>query len=204
MVKYAEMKYILEEKHLKTGFRRDVERLSKQKISNCYQCGKCSAGCPVAFQMDHPPSKVMRMIQLGMKDEVMGCNTGWFCVSCETCTTRCPREIDIAKVMDTIKIMAQAGKYHVSDREIPIFDWIFLKCLQFTGRIYELGLIGAYNLLSLHLFKDVYPLGLKMFLKGKINIMPHIPKNPISWLKNIKMFGKLQRKEKERVYESDK
>jgi heterodisulfide reductase subunit C len=197
------MKFFLETKKLKTGFRRDVERLSKQKISNCYQCGKCSAGCPIAFAMDYPPNQIIRMIQLGMRDEVMGSNSSWFCVSCVTCTTRCPREIDIAKIMDTLRIMAQAGKYKISDREIPIFDWIFLKSLEFTGRIYELGMIGAYNLLSLHPFKDVFPMGVKMFLKGKINVFPHFVKNPFELFKNFILFRKIRKKEKERIYKTN-
>ncbi|MEI7905482.1 MAG: 4Fe-4S dicluster domain-containing protein [Candidatus Firestonebacteria bacterium] len=197
------MKYLLEEKNFKQGFRKDIERLSKQKISNCYQCGKCSAGCPMAFKMDYPPTMIMRMIQLGMHDKVMGCNTSWYCVSCETCTTRCPREIDIAKVMDTLKIMAQAGKYEVSDTEIPIFDWIFMKSLQYTGKVYEIGLIAAYNTLSLNLFKDVFPMGIRMFLKGKINILPHFINDPVEMWNHLVMFSKIKKKQKAKVYEID-
>ncbi len=197
------MKQYLEEKNFKQGFRKDVERLSKQKISNCYQCGKCSAGCPMAFKMDYPPTMTMRLIQLGLHDEVMGSNTAWYCVSCETCTTRCPREIDIAKVMDTLKIMAQAGKYEVSDTEIPIFDWIFLKSLQYTGKVYELGLIMAYNMLSLNPFKDVFPLGLQMFLKGKIALLPHFINDPVAMWEHLEMFSKIHKKQKAKIRETN-
>lgn len=197
------MKYILEEKNFKYGFRKDVERLSKQKISNCYQCGKCSAGCPVAFAMEYPPSMIMRMIQLGLHSEVMSSNTAWYCVSCETCTARCPREIDIAKIMDTLRIMAQSGKYKVSDREIPMFDWIFLKSIEITGRIYELGLIGAYNMLSLKPFKDVFPMGVKIFIKGKIGIFPNFIKSPSELFKNYSLFRRIRKRERERIYEKN-
>ncbi|OGF50923.1 MAG: hypothetical protein A2231_09950 [Candidatus Firestonebacteria bacterium RIFOXYA2_FULL_40_8] len=197
------MKYELQLKNIKEGFRKDVERLSQQKISNCYQCGKCSAGCPVAYAMEYPPTMAMRMIQLGMHDRLMSANTSWFCVSCETCTTRCPREIDIAKVMDTLKIMAQAGKYKLSDNEIPIFDWIFLKSIELTGKIYEIGMIGAYNMLSLNPFKDVFPMGVKMILKGKISFIPHLIYNPIEMIKNIRMFKRIKKKDRERIYEKN-
>jgi len=197
------VKYELQLKNIAEGFRKDVENLSQQKISNCYQCGKCSAGCPVAYAMDYPPSMIMRMVQLGMHDQVMSSNTSWYCVSCETCTTRCPREIDIAKVMDTLKIMAQAGSYKLSENEIPIFDWIFLKSIELTGKIYELGLIGAYNLLSLHPLKDIYPMGLKMIIKGKINFIPHLFYNPSELIKNIRMFKLIRKKDRERIYEKN-
>lgn len=65
-----------------------VENQSGQKVRICYQCGKCSAGCPVAYAMDLLPNQVMRLVQLGLKEEVLTCATIWLCASCETCATR--------------------------------------------------------------------------------------------------------------------
>ncbi|PIP40667.1 heterodisulfide reductase subunit C [Candidatus Desantisbacteria bacterium CG_4_10_14_3_um_filter_40_18] len=165
-------------------FKEDIEGLSKQRISNCYQCGKCTAGCPVAFAMDYPPNQVIRMIQLGLRNEVMSSHAPWFCASCETCTTRCPREIDLARIMDSLRIIAQAEN-KVSVREVPILNQIFLKSIELTGRVYEVGVIGAYNFFSLNPFKDI-PLGIKMFLKGKLNLMPHSAGNFRGLFKRIR------------------
>ena len=72
-------------------------------IQDCYQCQKCSAGCPVAFAMDYKPNQVMQMVLLGMKERVLSCKTIWVCASCYTCSTRCPNDIDIAGVMDWLR-----------------------------------------------------------------------------------------------------
>src|SRR3990172_4909871 len=85
----------------------DVEARSGQKVSACYQCRKCTNGCPLAFAMDVMPNQVMRMAQLGLGEELLGCKTIWICASCQTCTTRCPNDIDIAHLMDSLRQMSQ-------------------------------------------------------------------------------------------------
>ena len=72
-------------------FSRAVEKASNQKFSKCIQCGKCTSGCPMADKMDFPPSVIMRMCQLGIKEELLESNSPWVCTSCYTCSTRCPR-----------------------------------------------------------------------------------------------------------------
>src|SRR4030066_2304510 len=88
------------------GFRKQVEELGGQKVSACFQCEKCTNGCPLVFAMDIVPHKLIRSVHLGLKDEVLNSDTIWVCASCETCTTRCPNGIDIARLMDTLKEIA--------------------------------------------------------------------------------------------------
>jgi heterodisulfide reductase subunit C len=80
------------------------------EVLRCYQCRKCSSGCPVSFSMELLPHQVMRMIQLEADRELLTANTAWVCAGCQTCTTRCPNDIDIAGVMDELRQLA-AGQW---------------------------------------------------------------------------------------------
>ena len=88
------------------AFLREVEKESGQRMSACYQCGNCTAGCPNAPVYDLQVNQVMRAVQLGQKDLVFDSASLWLCVSCSTCTARCPNEIDVAVVMDVLRHMA--------------------------------------------------------------------------------------------------
>ncbi len=79
---------------------------SGQNVNLCYQCRKCAAGCAVSYAMDHTPAQLIHGMRLGMDDLVLNSKTMWLCASCETCTTRCPQDVDVAKVMDAVKITA--------------------------------------------------------------------------------------------------
>ncbi|MBI4656319.1 MAG: 4Fe-4S dicluster domain-containing protein [Elusimicrobia bacterium] len=171
------MKYLLNVKNLNSEFVREIQAESKTRILHCYQCGKCSAGCPIANEMEYKPNQIIRMIQLGMEESVLKANTMWLCASCITCTVRCPREIDIAEIMDVLRRYAfKRGIFPAAVADIPVFNRIFLRNIKLFGRLYELGLIGFFNLLTGNPFKDVL-LGPKMFFKGKINLIPERIKN---------------------------
>jgi len=78
-------------------FLEEVNQHSGEKVQLCFQCFKCSLGCPVSFAMDYLPHQLLRMVQMGLKDRVLHSHTIWVCAACETCTTRCPNHIDIAR-----------------------------------------------------------------------------------------------------------
>ena len=84
---------------------REVEEYSGEKVSACFQCGKCSGGCPLVTSMDLLPHQVMRFVQMGLKEEILNSKTIWICASCFTCTARCQRELDLAKVMESFRVM---------------------------------------------------------------------------------------------------
>ncbi|RLC64021.1 MAG: heterodisulfide reductase [Chloroflexi bacterium] len=86
-------------------FVQQVEEISGQDLLDCNQCGKCSAGCPVVAAMDLLPSQVIRLAQLGM-EEVLESNTIWICASCLTCVTRCPKEVDLPRLMEALRQIA--------------------------------------------------------------------------------------------------
>jgi heterodisulfide reductase subunit C2 len=87
----------------KRAFIAKVESLAGQDLLACYQCGKCSAGCPMAKHMDIPPNQMIRLAQLGLKDELLASESIWMCVSCLTCNTRCPKGVRIAEVIEALR-----------------------------------------------------------------------------------------------------
>jgi heterodisulfide reductase subunit D len=72
-------------------------------LRTCIQCGTCSATCPTAYAMDHTPRQLWKLIQLGLKDEVVNSRTFWLCTTCKSCTVRCPRGIDLTQTMLMLK-----------------------------------------------------------------------------------------------------
>ncbi len=91
---------------LRNDFVRKVEECSGQDLLACYQCGKCSAGCPAAFAMDMLPSQIIRLIQLGQVKDVLESSTIWFCAACQTCYARCPKGVDLSRIMEALRDMA--------------------------------------------------------------------------------------------------
>lgn len=158
-------------------FYQEVKVKSHAHLERCYQCVACSSGCPSAYQMDYPPHQLLRLVQLGLKDRVLNSNTFWICLSCETCATRCPNDIEIVLVMDTLRGMALQEKRQ-STTKLPLFHNTFLTDIRYFGRIYELGLILWYTIFSGNVFKvgklmrDAM-LGARMFSRGKLAIFPH-------------------------------
>lgn len=91
-----------------------IQTLSGQKLMSCYQCGKCSAGCPGVSQMDLLPNQLIRYAQLGLKEELLASTSIWICASCMTCNTRCPKGINVAEVIEAIRqILLRKSKDHL-------------------------------------------------------------------------------------------
>lgn len=125
------------------NFKRQVEEESGQNLSACYQCGKCTAGCPGAQVYDRQVSQIMRAVQMGLKEEALKNRSLWLCLSCSTCSARCPNNIDVAAVMETLRMMARREGW-VQDRPIESFWKAFLDTVHYTGRSYELGVMADY------------------------------------------------------------
>jgi len=152
-------------------FCEEVQGRSGTLVSVCLQCHKCSTGCPVGPEMDLLSSQVMRMVQLGMADEVLSSRAIWLCASCEACTTRCPMEIDIAAVMDALRILAVERKAEIPDSRGKQFNRSFLGSVRHHGRVFESGMMAAYKLRTGDFTSDLDKVP-KMFAKGKLSFLP--------------------------------
>jgi heterodisulfide reductase subunit C len=82
---------------------KNINELSGENVKLCMQCATCSGMCPMTAEMDYGPRKVMHMAQFGLKEKLADINTYWKCASCHACTVKCPRGIDIAKVMEALR-----------------------------------------------------------------------------------------------------
>jgi heterodisulfide reductase subunit C2 len=123
-----------------------VERLAQTHVAACYQCGKCSAGCPMAEQMDLLPHQLLRLVQLGRADRAMRSEAIWKCVSCVTCSTRCPKEVDCAAVIDALRQSAiEQGLASDEQFRTVIFQQAFLDNIRRNGRLCELELVGVFK-----------------------------------------------------------
>lgn len=146
-------------------------RMSGINTEECFQCQKCSAGCPVATHMDYKPHQVMQMLALGLYDRLLACRTIWVCASCYTCSTRCPNDIDVAGVMDRLRQTALREGVVPAEKDVPLFHRAFLDSIRTHGRVHELSMMARYKMAT-HKYFDDMKLGLHMFMKGKLKLLP--------------------------------
>ncbi|MDA8216419.1 MAG: heterodisulfide reductase-related iron-sulfur binding cluster [Dehalococcoidales bacterium] len=148
-----------------------VAEHSGQAVMSCYQCGNCTAGCPMAHTVGLGPRQVIRAVQLGLREAALGNELIWLCLGCQTCTVRCPREIDVAAVMETLRLLAIGEGMKPAIRDVAILHRLLLESVKRTGRVYELGVGGLYNLLGGRPLTnaDLLP---RLLAKGKLGLFP--------------------------------
>jgi heterodisulfide reductase subunit C len=145
-----------------------------ERLVHCLQCGSCGGSCPSGDEMEYTPRTIIAMISAGDRDAVLAANTMWACVSCYSCTTRCPQEIPITDIIYTLKRIAIAEqRYHGTDA--PALAKTFTNFIDRYGRSYEAGLATGYHLLKrfkpLQMMK-MGPMGMKIFARGRMAILP--------------------------------
>ncbi len=162
--------------HTSGAFLSDIRQRSGQNPSQCYQCGKCTAGCPMAFAMDIDPARVMRLVQLGQRDAVLQSHSIWLCASCETCATRCPQEVELSRVMDALRIMARESGVRPAEPAIATGNQTFLAGIKARGRVHEVALLMFQGMKRPEMVRDA-PKGLVMLRRGKISLRGHKVRN---------------------------
>ncbi len=150
----------------------EIQEQSQVRVQDCYQCGKCTGGCPISSFMDLMPRQVMRAVQLGQTELVLRSSTIWLCASCETCSARCPMELDVAGVMDALRHLALALGVAPAEKNVVLAHRVFLESIKRLGRVYEVAVVAGLNLGTLHPFANVVDVGLPLLRRGKLNILP--------------------------------
>jgi heterodisulfide reductase subunit C len=146
---------------------REVKARSGASPMSCLQCAKCSSGCPVAARADLKPHEVVRMVQLDQLEAVLASRFIWECTSCQTCSARCPQQVDPAAMNDALRAMSRAARKVSAGTAVPAFNDIFLDTVRRRGRIYEMGLMVRFKLRTLRLFEDIGKAPM-MLLKDKL------------------------------------
>ncbi len=148
---------------------RRVQEATGVNAMECYQCGKCSAGCPLLEVTDLMPHDLWRLIQLGAEDRIKNSKHLWLCISCETCSTRCPNQLPLPAVLDFFRQEIIKDGQTPTEENVLHFHNAFLDTVKKKGRLSEVGMVQKYKLASGEYFKDM-KLGMSMFFKGKIKL----------------------------------
>ena len=158
------------------------------KLHECYQCGKCSAGCPLVEGMDITPRQVLRYLQLGLLDEALHSRAPWICAACQTCSARCPHDIPIAELMEALRQQAEFAKIRPV-RRAHLFTRDFLRPVRWFGKAHELTLTMFYNLSSGRPLQHFTYLP-AMLRGGKLRIFPARVKDRLAVRKLMKNCAK--------------
>lgn len=151
-----------------------------QNVYLCYQCIKCTNGCPVSEFFDWQPNQVMRALQLGQEDIALHSQTPWLCACCQTCTTRCPQGLDITAIMEFLTREAVSRGIKPLVPEVDGFNKAFMREVRLWGRSYELGLMMEVKLRNIrtHSLMEDMDLGVKMIAKNKLPFVPKKVSSP--------------------------
>ena len=157
--------------NLRHSLAAEVRERSGTQLNRCYQCQSCANGCPFVQALDYTPNQVLRLVHFGMREEVLSCKTIWVCVGCHTCSSECPMNIDIAAVMDTLRLMAVEEGVVIGKPNIIDFHEEVLRSLEKYGRAHKLGIMLGYKRQTGRWLKDL-DVGLKMLAKRKLDLIP--------------------------------
>lgn len=157
---------------------RRVEQELGQNVYLCYQCVKCTSGCPMSEFFDWQPNQIMRALQLGQEDIALHSLTPWLCAACQTCSTRCPQGLDINAIMEFLTREATAQGIKPKVPEVAIFNRAFLRQVRIWGRLYEPGLMVEMKLANWRSLFDDIGLYTRMLRKRKVGFFPKMVRPP--------------------------
>lgn len=154
-------------------YRQKLIERAQADVRECYQCGNCTASCPAAFTYDYMPNQMMRMLQVGMVDELLESKSIQLCVQCLTCTARCPRNIDIAGIFEDLKTIAVAQQRKVPEH-VKTFNRSFMGSVAKFGRLPEFVMMALFYTGTMSLRMALADMGVVMPLltRRKLQFVP--------------------------------
>ena len=148
----------------------DLVTPDREKLLTCIQCGTCTASCPTAYAMDYTPRQLWRLIQLGLKEEVLTSNSFWLCTACYSCTLRCLRGIACTETMSTLKRMAVSMGMEKLSSSARFYE-AFRDTVRRHGRLHEVELMTTFFGRAKRLGAMGYTrLGFTLWRKGKVSL----------------------------------
>ena len=167
------MPIVISKNKKEAGLLNAVREISGVDVAGCLQCKKCTNGCPVATLVKVPPSEIIRRLQFNEDNSILSSDLVWMCASCETCFSRCPMQIDMAAVMDALRIISVKNNAVKQKGNVPLFNKWFLKAVKIFGRTFDLGMIAAYKIGTSNYLQDTdkFPM---MLQKRKIALFPSL------------------------------
>ncbi len=156
------------------SFVKEVEKLhGGEEILNCIQCGLCAGSCPTRYSMDYSPTQIIKMIHLGMREEVLSSSAIWTCSMCYTCASRCPRTVDITTLMMSLRTLSLQEKFEDENTVEAKFHRSFFEIIRKYGRLHEPSLLTSIiDKRNVAKLLHNVAFGLRLWRKGKLQLRP--------------------------------
>lgn len=127
-----------------SNFYDEIAERSGQNIAECYQCTKCSGGCPFNSLMDYSVNQILEMIVYGLEDQLLSSKAIQMCIGCGTCEANCPAGFAMYRVMETLRAKAKEKGIQSRETKVPMFNKFFLETVEQSGRSHETGIAMKY------------------------------------------------------------
>jgi len=145
-----------------------------ENICACIQCGICTGSCPVAGEMEYPPRKIIALIRIGMRNEVLSSSSMWHCLSCYMCTVRCPRGVKPTELAPALESLANQYGFTIRRTRTPAMYRSFVSSIKGNGRVHEFGMLFKYYLnTNLLAPMKLLPVALGLLRHGRLPLKPH-------------------------------
>ncbi len=164
-----------------------------ERIRLCIQCGTCTASCPSATRWEYTPAGVIAMVRAGMRNEVLSSSAMWHCLSCYSCTVRCPRNVKPTEIFHVLEQLATQNNFKPVENRTPAMYRSFVDSIRVNGRVHEFGMMFKYYLATNPFAAlKMLPVGWQLISHQRMPLMPRKAKGKDELLKIIQKFREVR------------